>query len=246
MPDWMGMSDADPVSGGSGAPARLSTVRSDLLRRVHPGWAVTSAMVAPYAEAWAAANARAQAGTGPLWVALGDSTAQGIGASSHDRGYVGGLLAWLDERTGRPWRVVNLSRSGARAADVLVEQVPAFEAIDTRPALVTLAVGANDMVRRTPLARLEESLIAVLDRLPRGSVVGTLPQGLGRRRPPVVNDLIARLAVERGMVVADLWSRTGPPWRGNFAADSFHPNDTGYRNWLAGFTEALAPRWPSL
>jgi lysophospholipase L1-like esterase len=62
----------------------------------------------------------------------------------------GGLLAWLGQRSGRPWRVVNVSRSGARAA--------------------------------------------------------------------------------------------GPPWAGKFAADRFHPNDAGYADWVAAFTEALERR----
>ena len=221
----------------------LSRIGTGVLRRVYPGYARTSAMVLPYAEAWSAANEAARAAEGPLWAALGDSTAQGIGASSYDRGYVGGLLAWLADHTGQRWRVVNLSRSGARAADVLAEQLPALEALGPT-GLVTLAVGANDMVRRTPAPRLLAALTEVLDRLPRGAVVATLPQGLGRSRPVEVNDWLVREATGRGLVVADLWRHTGPPWSGKFAADGFHPNDAGYQHWLAAFTEALADRLP--
>lgn len=218
----------------------LSGVGGALLRRVHRGYAHTSAMVVPYAEEWEAANLRARAGVGPLWVALGDSTGQGIGAPAHDQGYVGGLLAWLVERSGRPWRVVNLSRSGARAADVLATQVPALgELAPLEPALVTLAVGANDMLRRTPMAAVEGALGTVLGHLPVGSVVATLPQGLGRRRPPLVNQFIRRRAADLGLRVADVWSRTGPPWSGQFAADGFHPNEVGYRHWVDAFTDAL-------
>jgi len=201
-------------------------------------------MVLPYAESWSEANEAARtAGSGPLWVALGDSTGQGIGASSYDRGYVGGLRAWLGERTGQPWRVVNLSRSGARATDVLAEQLAAMEALVDKPDLVTLAIGANDMLRRTPPDRLHATMSAVLDRLPPGAVVATLPQGLGRTRPVKVNQFLARATTGRGLVVADLWGHTGPPWSGKFAADGFHPNDTGYRDWVAAFTEALDGRW---
>ena len=197
-------------------------------------------MVLPYAEAWSADNEGARSAQGRLWVVLGDSTAQGIGASTHRHGYVDGVLAWLGQQTGEAWRVVNLSRSGARAADVLAEQLPALAALDERPALVTLAVGANDILRRTPLPRLEATLTAILDRLPAGSVVANLPQGLGRGRPPAVNGLLTQLAAHRGFAVADLWSRTGPPWAGKFAADGFHPNDAGYREWTTAFTDALA------
>lgn len=235
-----------------GPPARTARRRLSpvprwggrLLRRVHPGWALTSAMVLPYADGWSEANEAARAAAGPLWVALGDSTAQGIGASAYDRGYVGVMRVWLEERTGRRWRVVNLSRSGARAADVLAEQVPALEAMGDEPELVTLAIGANDIVRRTPLARLEATLAEVFGRLPEGSVVATLPQGLGRR-PADVNRALVRMAGERGLVVADLWSRTGPPWPGKFAPDGFHPNDAGYLDWAAAFTDALDSRYPA-
>ena len=49
-----------------------------------------------------------------------------------------------------------------------------------------------------------------------------------------------------GVLVADVWSRTGPPWRGKFAADGFHPGALGYADWAAAFTDvlgaALSPR----
>src|SRR5262249_58417650 len=79
---------------------------------------------APFAEYWTQRNERALADSGPLWVALGDSAAQGIGADHPADGYVGQARAQLTERTGQPWRVVNLSRSGATIPDVLAEQLP--------------------------------------------------------------------------------------------------------------------------
>ncbi|MGJ7440359.1 SGNH/GDSL hydrolase family protein [Aquipuribacter sp. MA13-6] len=54
---------------------------------------------------------------GLLYVALGDSTAQGVGASRPDRGYVGLLAQRLRERTGTAVQVINLSSSGARIHD---------------------------------------------------------------------------------------------------------------------------------
>lgn len=231
--------------GAPAGPGRRSGVAGSLLRRLHGGYAQISATVGPYAEFWRAVSDRAMAtGDGPLLVALGDSTAQGIGASRPELGYVGGLVDWLTARTGQPWRVVNLSASGARAGDVLAGQLPALGDLGRPPDLVTLAVGANDIVRRTPMAALQAALSALVDQLPAGSVVGTIPQGLGRR-PALVNEFLARRCAERELVVADVWGRTGPPWAGKFAADSFHPNDHGYRNWLAAFTEALEHRGPA-
>src|ERR671933_1171837 len=95
-----------------------------LARGLHPGLRHVHAQVARYAAEWEAANGTALAGAGPLWVVLGDSTAQGIGAPSWDEGYVGQLRRALDAGAGRPWRGVNPSRSGARAVDVLAHQLP--------------------------------------------------------------------------------------------------------------------------
>src|SRR5919202_3605052 len=100
-----------------------------LARGLHPGLRRVHAQVARYAAEWERANGRALEGAGPLWVVLGDSTAQGIGAPSWDEGYVGQLLRALDDGSDRRWRVVNLSRSGARTADVLDRQLPALEAL---------------------------------------------------------------------------------------------------------------------
>ena len=211
---------------------RLARVVLPGLRRVH-------AQVAQYAAEWEDANRQALAGAGPLWAVLGDSTAQGIGAPSWDEGYVGQLRRALDDGSERPWRVVNLSRSGARALDVLDRQLPALEALDPGPDLVTCAIGANDMVP-TPLDEVIASIREIVRRLPEGAVMATIPQGL---RPPhavAVNDVIRSEAPAAGLVVADVWAHTGPPWRGNYAPDGFHPGVAGYARWAKAFAEALA------
>jgi len=202
------------------------------LRRVH-------AQVAVYAKAWDEANALALAASGPLWVVLGDSTAQGIGAPSSDEGYVGQVHRRLVGRTGDAWRVLNLSRSGGRAGDVLLRQLPLLEASGVAPDLVTCSIGANDVVRRTPLPQLERELREIIARLPPGSVMATLPQGLGRERVETLNRLIRSAAEDAGLVVADVYAHTGPPWEGKFAEDRFHPSSLGYSHWAAAFNEVL-------
>src|ERR1700689_2972695 len=62
-----------------------------------------------FADHWRAHNDRVREAEGPLWVVLGDSTAQGLGAPGPDGGYVGQVLADLRQRTGQPWRGVKLS-----------------------------------------------------------------------------------------------------------------------------------------
>ncbi len=220
------------------------TVRvGTLARALLPGVRRVHRQVARYAKEWDEVNALALAAPGPLWVVLGDSTAQGIGAATSIQGYVGQLRAMLDERRepGTPrWRVLNLSKSGARTADVLALQLPKLQELarEHRSDLVTCAIGANDLVP-TPTDVLVSQLRQVIQRLPAGAVIATMPQGLRPRRALAVNEMIRTEAPAAGLRVADVWRHTGPPWRGKFASDGFHPGVLGYADWAAAFAEAL-------
>ena len=210
-----------------------------LVRGAIPGLRRVHAQVAVYAKAWDEANALALAATGPLWVVLGDSTAQGIGAPSPDQGYVGQVHRMLEATTGQAWRVLNLSKSGGRADGLLATQLPRLEALDVAPDLVTCAIGSNDVIRRTPLPQLERDLREIIGRLPPGSVVATLPAGLGRERVVAVDAVIRSGAAAGGLRVADVGAHTGPPWEGKYAEDRFHPGALGYADWAAAFAETL-------
>jgi acyl-CoA thioesterase I len=225
------------------APAMLGR----LLARL-PAVARTADQVTAYAAAWEAASAQDRDRTGPLWVVLGDSAAQGVGASAHDRGYVGQVRRRLEASEQVPWRVVNLARSGARTADVVDVQLPKLVRDDLRPDLVTAIVGGNDAVHTPPgawLADLERLVEALPRGLRRGTVIGTVARGFREGKVRPVNARIRELAAENGLLLADLWSTTGPPWRGKYA-DGFHPNDRGYREWADALATALAltPRQP--
>ena len=180
---------------------------------------------------------------GLLYVALGDSTAQGVGASRPERGYVGLLAERLRTTTGRPVQVVNLSRSGARIADVLSEQLPRLR--ELRPSLVTVAIGGNDVraYDATTFAAQVESLTAAL---PAGTVVADAPyfmHGHWERHAQQAADTLTRSAHARGLDVVPLHEalrREG--WSAmfdQFAADWFHPNDRGYRVWERVFWDTI-------
>ncbi len=184
-----------------------------------------------YRDAWQAHNPSAKDDDGPLWLVLGDSAALGVGASSHLSGYVGAVLG----RLGPQWRVVNLSRSGARTRDVVDVQLPAAAGLDAQ--LVTALVGGNDALG-TKQARWERDVRDLCAALPRGAVVGTVARGVLERKTRRVNEVIRASAAERGLLLADLWAHTGPPYRGLYF-DGFHPNDAGYAQWVSALELAL-------
>lgn len=200
-----------------------------------PGAHARRLQVTSFAAGWAAENAIALGGDGPLWVALGDSSAQGIGASHRLQGYVGQLLHQL-RKEDPAWRVVNISSSGARVAHVLDRQLPGLAALE--PSLTTCTVGANDLVP-TRLTALLVGMEELMERLPAGAVVATLPLGLRPGKAQAINTLVTTLAPQNGLVVADVCGHTGPPWRYKLSSDWFHPNELGYRDWCDAFVEAL-------
>ena len=209
------------------------------MRRLRPGVAAVHDTIVPFRAAWERQNQTDRHGDGPLWLVLGDSTAQAIGAATPDRGYVGQVRSLLEARDERRWRVVNAAAAGARLRDVLAGQLAWLDALAVPPDLVTCSAGANDLVWRPGLRRARRDVTRVLGALPSGAVIATLPKGLSAWRAVVVNDDIRAQAPARGLVVADVWAHTGPPWSGKLAVDHFHPNERGYQDWTVAFAEAL-------
>ncbi|HWN01085.1 MAG TPA: SGNH/GDSL hydrolase family protein [Streptosporangiaceae bacterium] len=181
---------------------------------------------------------------GPLWVVLGDSTAQGLGALSPDGGYVGQVLAELRRQTGLPWRVLNLSVSGSLTRDVLGTQLPLMPA---HADLVTCGIGINDILYTSP-AKLFADLRALIAAVPDQTVLLDLPVPagcwgfLGRASVPYVtriNRTIRHAAAGRGLPVAEISAHFLPPWAGKFASDCFHPSQDGYRDWSRALLATL-------
>src|SRR6476646_1574221 len=161
--------------------------------------------VRAFADEWAAANIVAEHGVGPLWVVLGDSTSQGLGATTREAGYVGVVHEVLRRRDA--WRVINLSRAGAGVADVLARQLP------EPAALVTCIVGAEDVARRLPGTDI--ALRTMCAAMPRGAVIGTVP--LAGPAADAANQVLREEVVKHGLRLADLGAVKSPPTRGREA-----------------------------
>src|SRR5262249_60725605 len=96
------------------------------------------------------------------YVALGDGTVEGVGATRAEFNYVSRLHERL--RAVYPAaRVVNLGVGGATSADVLRRQLE--RAIELSPHLVTLSIGPNDITTRVGVAEYERNIDTILGRL---------------------------------------------------------------------------------
>lgn len=199
-------------------------------------------------------------GTAPLlYVALGDSTVEGVGARHPAGGYVHHLYARL--RTRYPAaRLVNLGVGGATAADVRELQLP--RALALRPHVVTLSVGPNDVVRGVPAATYRSQMQAILEALAHSTeaviVVNLLPDltvtrrfrhspeaPLVGRRTAELNAILRDLARTYPVVLVDLYmaSRREVPARPELLAeDGYHPSDAGHARWAELMWEALGRR----
>ena len=200
---------------------------------------------AAFARHWQAHNDRVCDDDGPLWAVLGDSTAQGLGAPSPHDGYVGQVLAGLRQRSGQPWRVLNLSVSGSLTRDVIGAQLPRLPA---RADLVTCGIGVNDILYTAP-GKLFGDLRTLIAAVPDQTVLLDLPLPggcwgfIGRASVPYVtriNRTIHQAAAARGLPVAEISAHFTPPWTGKFASDCFHPSQAGYRDWSRALLAALA------
>jgi acyl-CoA thioesterase-1 len=184
---------------------------------------------------------------GLVYVALGDSAAQGVGASHPSAGYVGRIADQLREATGMPVLIHNLSVSGATVSDVVEDQLPRLRRLDAD--VVTVAVGGND-VRDYDRTTFTEEVDRLVAGLPEGAFVADAPyfmHGRWETDSAEAAGILRDAAGEAGMVVVPL----NATLRGEglqamltqTAADAFHPNDRGYVVWADAFWAEIGRTW---
>lgn len=200
------------------------------------------------------------------YVALGDSSAVGVGASSGG-GYPERLYQRL-KRAGYPAGILNLGVSGARSADVVRGQVE--KAASKRPHLVTLGIGGNDLWRLIPTSEFRanlEAIARVLDATGAEVVVSNLidlslapaatfveqmigvSRDLIRQRAEELNACFELFARRPRFTVVDLFGfsrREVPAHPEYFCSDGFHPSAEGYERWAEMMwpeVERIAKAW---
>lgn len=131
------------------------------------------------ATGWAQSSATAQAASPPTrtLLVMGDSLSAGYGMAAPE-GWVGLLASDLREQH-PDWRVVNASISGETTAGGSARIVDAV--VRERPAVVVIALGANDGLRGLPLREMRRNLARMIGA---SEFVGARVLLVGMRMPP--------------------------------------------------------------
>lgn len=178
-----------------------------------------------------------------VYVALGDSVAQGLGASQPANGYVGQIATIIGNQTGKRVRIINLSRTGAKVQDVINQQLPQLKKY--KPDLVTLDIGANDM-GSFEQDRFFRQYKALAEALPANAIVANVPYAGGRstfnRNASQANATIKTLAPGNDLRIVDIYSALAPRQSPLiYAPDFYHPSDRGYEIWTTTMWKTIAP-----
>jgi acyl-CoA thioesterase I len=189
-----------------------------------------------------------------VYVALGDSTGSGVGATTGG-GYVARLFKRVsDQRPGS--ELVNLCVSGATSADVLRGQLQ--PGVDKSPQLVTVGIGINDIGHGFKIDQFaknyEQILTTLKEKTQAEIVVSNIPDVSSAPRIPaslrseyqrqiiMFNQRLQEIARRQGVTIFDVFTITQrelPAHPEYFSNDGFHPSDQGYELWAEQM-------WPTL
>lgn len=195
------------------------------------------------------------------YLALGDSYTIGTGATSPARNFPSLLAQRLERASGRPVAVQNPAVNGFTTHDLIQTELP--EARQT-PHLVSVLIGANDVVQGYDTAAYRRALQTIYDfvarfrladgrvltvAIPDFSVVPTAgdygtPAAL-RARIDAFNLIAAEESQGHGFHFVDIseLSRSGIGRSDWFAADRLHPADAQYAAWADFIWKAVEADW---
>ena len=181
-------------------------------------------------------------------MALGDSYTIGTGLTDEAQNFPNLLARRLTEETGVDVALVNLGVNGYTTTDLIREELPVARGL--HPELVTVLIGANDVVQGSTEAAYGTRLVVIYQAvvglgLPATSLVvistpdfsglpGAAPFGTAsdlRMRIDAFNRVARAEAAARGFHYADISAITRAEDRGRdwLAADGLHPGPAQHR-----------------
>lgn len=192
--------------------------------------AMVEAQREPHAQFWDEWNAEAAAAQGPLWIALGDSTSQGIGSPDPLKSWIPLVLDRLKIATGDPWRVINLGITGAQFRDIVDYQLPRIDQLQAdghEPQIMSFLAGANNLMAAGTWPQATDELTTILDAMTPRSVVARVGvhhagNSLMARK---FNRTIEAIAAEKEFELFWPWKW---PSRDGMGDDKWHPGPKGY------------------
>ncbi len=185
------------------------------------------------------------------YLALGDSFTIGTG-SSESQAFPTRLKALL-EKKGQTVRLLNPAVNGYSTQELIDDELPQLAVF--KPTLVTLAVGANDIIRGRGPDAYRANLKKIFAALPKGVSLVALPQpdwsqspvaeGFGdpaalQKKIVAYNRILEEETKAAGGRYVDLW----PLMRRQadakkIASDGLHPNATAHLEWAEALAKEL-------
>jgi len=196
------------------------------------------------------------------YLALGDSYTIGTGLEDEAQNFPSLLARRLKDETGIDVTLVNLGVNGYTTTDVIREELPV--ARNARPELVSILIGANDIVQGSdeagyrdrlqqiyraikelgvPWARVLAISIPDFSALPGAAPFGS-PSDL-RARVDAFNDIAEKEAASRPFLFLDITSISREANRGDgwLAADGLHPGPAQHQAFGDHIWHKIAPTW---
>lgn len=196
------------------------------------------------------------------YLALGDSYTIGTGLEDEAQNFPSLLARRLKDESGIDVALVNLGVNGYTTTDLIREELPV--ARNARPELVSILIGANDIVQGSDAAAYRDRLqqiyqgikelgvpwarvlaISIPDFSP---LPGAAPFGSTselRARVDAFNDIAEKEAASRPFRFADITSISREANRGDgwLAADGLHPGPAQHQAFADHIWQNVAPTW---
>jgi len=185
------------------------------------------------------------------YLSLGDSFTIGTG-SSEGQAFPTRLKALL-EKKGRTVKLLNPAVNGYSTQELIDDELPQLVAF--KPTLVTLAVGANDIVRGRGPDAYRANLKAIFAAIPKGTRVVAIPQPDWSRSPVAeafgdpaelqkkivqYNEILQAEAKAAGARYLDLWPLMRKQADAKkVAPDGLHPSAAAHLEWAEALAKEL-------
>jgi lysophospholipase L1-like esterase len=195
----------------------------------------------------------AEAGAPARYLALGDSFTIGTGSMPAQAFPTRLVDRWRAQ--GCPVTLENVAVNGYTSDDVIERELAAVASF--RPTFVTVAIGANDIVRGHSLDKYRENVRRILDAVKAsGARVVVLPQPEWSRSPTAASfgtqpALAASIASFNGALAAEArakdaeWVDLGALMqqqaaKNEVASDGLHPSSDAYDEWAAELARVVS------